>query len=45
MNLGGLGPLWAVDDADRHPDMMAKALAERFGACPWGFYHLKIVPA
>jgi hypothetical protein len=45
MSLGGLGPLWAVYDADRFPDMMAKPLGERFGACPWGFYHLEIVAA
>lgn len=45
MSLGGLGPLWAVYDADRYPDMAAKPLGERFGACPWGFYHLEIVPA
>ena len=30
-------PLW--------PDMAAKPLGERFAACPWGFYHLEIVPA
>ena len=45
MPLGGLGPLWAVYDADRYPDMMAKSLSERFGGCPWGFYHLDIVAA
>lgn len=44
MSLGGLGPLWAVYDADRFPDMAAKPLAERFAGCPWGFYHLDILP-
>ena len=42
MPLGGLGPLWAVYDADRYPDMMAKSLAERFTFCPWGLYHIEL---
>lgn len=40
--LGGLGPLWAVYDADRFPDMAAKPLNERFGLCPWGLYHIEV---
>jgi hypothetical protein len=40
--LGGLGPLWAVYDADRIPEMKAKPLNERFGICPWGLYHIAI---
>lgn len=39
--LGGLGPLWALYDADRFPDMAAKPLNERFGLCPWGLYHIE----
>lgn len=35
--LGGLGPLWAVYDADRVPDMAA-----RFSACPWALYHIAV---
>ena len=42
MALGGLGPLWAVYDADRVPEMAAKPLAERFGACPWALYHIEV---
>ncbi len=42
MALGGLGPLWAVYDADRYPDMAAKPLPERFGWCPWATYHIEV---
>lgn len=41
--LGGLGPLWAVFDADRHPDVMARPLAERYAQCPWGLYHIELL--
>ena len=43
MPLGGLGPLWAVYDADRVPEMAALPLAQRFGACPWALYHLEVM--
>jgi hypothetical protein len=43
MPLGGLGPLWAIYDADNVPEMAAKPLPERFGACPWALYHIEIV--
>ena len=42
MPLGGLGPLWAVYDADRFPDMSAKSVNERFVLCPWGLYHIDV---
>lgn len=42
MALGGLGPLWAVYDADRFPDMAAKPVNERFGYCPWATYHIEV---
>jgi hypothetical protein len=42
MPLGGLGPLWAVYDADRVTEMAAKPLAERFGDCPWALYHIEV---
>ncbi len=42
MALGGLGPLWAVYDADRVPEMAAKPVAERFGSCPWALYHIEV---
>ena len=40
MALGGLGPLWAVYDADRVPEMAGKPLAQRFANCPWALYHI-----
>lgn len=43
MALGGLGPLWAVYDADRVPEMAALPVAQRFGACPWALYHLEVM--
>lgn len=42
MSLGGLGPLWAVYDADRFTDMSAKPVNERFVLCPWGLYHIDV---
>jgi hypothetical protein len=42
MALGGLGPLWAVYDADRVPEMASRPLVERFGACPWAMYHIEV---
>lgn len=41
--LGGLGPLWAVYDADRVPALAARPLSERFGSCPWGLYHIEVL--
>lgn len=40
--LGGLGPLWALYDADRFADSAQKPLAERFALCPWGLYHIEV---
>lgn len=42
MALGGLGPLWAVYDADRFPEMAAKPLSARFSWCPWATYHIEV---
>jgi hypothetical protein len=42
MALGGLGPLWAVYDADRFPDMAAKPVDQRFALCPWAVYHIDV---
>jgi hypothetical protein len=42
MPLGGLGPLWAVYDADRIPEMAARPLSARFGSCPWALYHIEV---
>ena len=45
MSLGGLGPLWAVYDADRLPAFKDKPLKERFALCPWGLYHIDVKAA
>lgn len=42
MPLGGLGPLWAVYDADRVPDMAKLPLPQRFQQCPWALYHVDV---
>jgi len=42
MPLGGLGPLWAVYDADRVAEMAALPLPQRFAACPWALYHVEV---
>lgn len=40
--LGGLGPLWAVYEADSFPDIMEKPISARFALCPWGMYHIEV---
>jgi hypothetical protein len=42
MPLGGLGPLWAIFDADRDPAMQSRPLAQRFQQCPWALYHIDV---
>ena len=42
MSVGGLGPLWAVYDADRLPAFRDKPLKERFALCPWGLYFIDV---
>lgn len=42
MPLGGLGPLWALFDADRFADAAAKPVTERFGGCPWALFHIAV---
>jgi hypothetical protein len=42
LSLGGLGPLWAVYDADRLADFKDKPLKERFALCPWGLYFIEV---
>ena len=41
--LGGLGPQWAVFDADRLPAFKDKPLKDRFAACPWGVYSIEVM--
>lgn len=45
MALGGLGPQWAVYDADVLPAFKDKPMKERFGLCPWGLYHIEVKKA
>jgi hypothetical protein len=42
MALGGLGPLWAIYDADRDPRMQGRPLNQRFVQCPWAMYHVEV---
>jgi hypothetical protein len=43
--IGGLGPLWAIHEADRFPEMASKPVTERFAGCPWGLYHIGVQAA
>jgi hypothetical protein len=45
MPLGGLGPCWALYDADRFPEMAAKPVNQRFALCPWALYHIDVAAA
>jgi len=40
--LGGLGPLWAIYEADRFPEIAAKPVDQRFATCPWAMYHIDV---
>jgi hypothetical protein len=42
LSVGGLGPQWAVYDADRLPAFKDKPLRERFSLCPWGLYFIEV---
>ncbi|MEX3812777.1 molybdopterin-dependent oxidoreductase [Paraburkholderia sp. BR13439] len=43
--LGGVGPLWAIYDADQIPELAAKPLKDRFELSPWGLYHMQLTEA
>ena len=45
LSLGGLGPQWAVYDADNIADFKDMPLKQRFGLCPWGVYYIDVKPA
>lgn len=45
MALGGLGPQWAVYDADNLAPFKDKPVQERFALCPWGLYHIDVKAA
>jgi len=40
--LGGLGPQWALYEADTLPAFKDKPLKERFALCPWGLYSVEV---
>ena len=40
--LGGLGPQWAVYEADTLAPFRDKPLTERFALCPWALYHIDV---
>jgi hypothetical protein len=40
--LGGLGPQWAVHEADALAAFKDKPLKERFALCPWGLYYIDV---
>jgi len=42
MSIGGLGPIWAVYDADRLVEFKDKPLKERYALCPWGLYFIEV---
>ena len=42
LGLGGLGPQWAVYEADVIPAFKDKPVKERFGLCPWGLYYIDV---
>jgi len=41
--VGGFGPLFAIVDADRIPELAQKPLPQRFADCPWGLYCIEVV--
>jgi hypothetical protein len=43
--LGGLGPQWAIHDADRLAQFKDKPLKERFAFCPWGLFSIEVTAA
>ena len=45
MALGGLGPQWAVYDADSLAAFKNKPVKERFALCPWGLYYIDVAQA
>ena len=45
LGIGGLGPLWAVYDADRLPEFKDRPLQQRFALCPWGLYLIEVKSA
>jgi len=42
LSVGGLGPLFALYDADRIEEIAKKPLDQRFAECPWGLYCIQV---
>jgi hypothetical protein len=42
LSIGGFGPLFAIYDADRIPEIAQMPLNQRFTTCPWGLYCIEI---
>jgi hypothetical protein len=42
LSLGGLGPSWAVHDADSIAAFKDKPVKQRFALCPWGLYYIHV---
>jgi hypothetical protein len=42
LGLGGLGPQWAVYDADTLAAFKDKPLKTRFALCPWGLFSIEV---
>ena len=45
LSLGGLGPQWAVHEADSLAAFKDKPVKERFALCPWGLYYIDVAAA
>lgn len=43
LSIGGFGPLFAIVDADRIPELAQKPVQQRFDRCPWGLYSIEVV--
>jgi hypothetical protein len=43
LSIGGFGPVFAIYDADRIPELAQKPLDQRFALCPWGLYCVEVV--
>ncbi|MDM0117334.1 molybdopterin-dependent oxidoreductase [Variovorax sp. J22R133] len=42
LTLGGLGPQWAIYEADTLAAFRDKPVKERFALCPWGLYSIEV---
>jgi len=42
LSLGGLGPQWAIYEADTLAAFKDKPVKERFALCPWGLFSIEV---